>query len=228
MNRLPALVVPAKTRRTSALIFLHGLGDTGHGWSAISENFRLRRKFDECTFIFPHAPTIPITLNFGMLMPGWFDTTDISNIPNAEDEAGILRSVEAAHNFIEHEIEQGVPSERIVLGGFSQGGAIALLAGLTCKHKLGGIVALSTWMPLHRQCASMCTDANKNTPVFQAHGELDKVVKYEWGVETTRQIKDVLGHPIEWHSYPHLEHSADSQELGHLEKWMEERIPPLD
>jgi len=224
MTSAAAIVVPAATRHTSTFIFLHGLGDTGAGWSSVSENFRLRRKFDECSFIFPHAPVIPITLNMGMRMPGWFDLNSLSEIQTGEDEAGILQSVRKVHGIIKEQMDKGIASDRIVLGGFSQGGSVALIAGLTCEHKLGGIVAFSTWLPLHKKLGTLIKDANKQTEIFQAHGEQDFVVRYSWGQMSVEYLKK-LDIKVEWHSYPNLDHSADPQEIADMEKWLERKLP---
>lgn len=217
--------MPAARRQTSTLIFLHGLGDTGNGWAAVSENFRLRRKFDDCSFIFPHAPAIPITVNFGMHMPSWFDITEFSNISVVEDETGVMRSVELGHKIIDEQIQRGIPSNRIIIGGFSQGGAIALLAGLSCKHKLGGIIALSTWLPLRSKFASLITQVNQDTPIFLAHGKADNTVQYEWGIQAMKTLKETMGRPVEWHAYAGLDHSADPQEIDHMQKWLEKTLP---
>ncbi|KAI5851330.1 Phospholipase/carboxylesterase/thioesterase [Morchella snyderi] len=219
MTTAAAIVVPAATKHTATFIFLHGLGDTGAGWSSVSENFRLRRKFDECTFIFPHAPRIPVDLNMGMRMPSWFNLYSLSDTEAREDESGMLSSAEKVHGIIQEQIDKGIASERIILGGFSQGGAVALLSGLTCKHKLGGIVALSTWLPLSKKIKSMTQDANKETPILQAHGEQDTVVRFEWGQATKKTLEE-LHQPVEWHSYPDLDHSADPQEIMDMERWM--------
>ncbi|RPB14781.1 Phospholipase/carboxylesterase [Morchella conica CCBAS932] len=224
MTTAAAIVVPAATKHTATFIFLHGLGDTGAGWSSISENFRLRRKFDECTFIFPHAPRMPVDLNMGMRMPSWFNLYTLSEMDTREDESGMLSSVEKVHGIIQEQIEKGINSERIILGGFSQGGAVALLSGLTCKHKLGGIAALSTWLPLSKKIASMTQDANKETCIFQAHGEMDGVVKFKWGEDTKAILQEKLHQPVEWHSYPDLDHSADPQEIMDMERWMQKII----
>ncbi|RPB01759.1 hypothetical protein L873DRAFT_1763484 [Choiromyces venosus 120613-1] len=226
MTSAAAIVVPAATKHTATFIFLHGLGDSGAGWSSVSENFRLRRKFDECSFIFPHAPMIPISLNMGMRMPGWFDIVSLTDILASEDETGILGSARNIHAIIQEQINKGIASERIILGGFSQGGALALLAGLTSEHKLGGIVGLSTWLPLHRNIESLVSEANKKTDIFLAHGELDGVVRYRWGKLTEALLRDKLGHNVEWHSFPLLEHSADPQEISDMEKWLHARLPP--
>ncbi|TGZ82338.1 phospholipase/carboxylesterase [Ascodesmis nigricans] len=225
MTSVPAIVVPAvanaSVTQVSTFIFLHGLGDTGHGWLPVAQNWRLRRRFQECAFIFPHAPSIPITLNYGMRMPGWFDITSLKDISSREDEEGMTKSIEAVHRIIEEQIEKGVKSEKIVVGGFSQGGAIALLSGLSCKHQLGGIVALSTWLPMRNKIQSMIPEGKAKTPIFQAHGQADETVKFEWGQLSRDFLKERLGQEVDWHQYPDLGHSALPEEINDLEAWLE-------
>jgi len=226
MSAFNAVVVPAanKAKQTAAFIFFHGMGDQGASWATMAENFRLRRKFDDCAFIFPNAPSIPMTINMGMKMPGWFDLSTLSDESAPEDEKGMNASKELIHGMIKEQIDKGIPSERIVVGGFSQGGVVSILAALTAEYKLGGLVCMSTWLPMRKKIADMKHSANSELSVFQAHGELDYVVRYVWGEKTRDALKE-LGHPVEWHSYPNLDHSADPQELLDLEKWLEKRIP---
>uniref|UniRef100_A0A8C0L6S0 palmitoyl-protein hydrolase n=1 Tax=Canis lupus dingo TaxID=286419 RepID=A0A8C0L6S0_CANLU len=140
-----AATVSGAERETAAVIFLHGLGDTGHSWADALSTIRL----PHVKYICPHAPRIPVTLNMKMVMPSWFDLMGLS--PDApEDEAGIKKAAENIKALIEHEMKNGIPANRIVLGGFSQGGALSLYTALTCPHPLAGIVALSCWLPLHR------------------------------------------------------------------------------
>ncbi|KAH0019166.1 hypothetical protein KCU80_g17311, partial [Aureobasidium melanogenum] len=170
---MAAIVLPAARRHTSTVIVMHGLGDSGHGWSFLADMWK--GKFEETSFIFPHAPEIPISVNMGMRMPGWYDIVRPRNSANVctlspqssntlktyrpckrditdfapqmsfddiqqhEDEAGITRSQAYIHSLIAKEIEKGIPSERIVLGGFSQGGAMSLMSGVTAPTRLGGI-----------------------------------------------------------------------------------------
>ncbi|KAI5809881.1 Phospholipase/carboxylesterase/thioesterase [Peziza echinospora] len=222
MTSAAAIVVPAATTHTATFIFLHGLGDTGAGWSSISENFRLRRKFDEVAFIFPHAPTIPITCNGGMRMPGWYDITDFPNLSSSDDEAGMLRSISAINAIIGEQVDKGIPPERIIVGGFSQGCAIALLTGLTSERPLGGIVALSGYLAFRDKIAQMRTEVSKKIPIFMAHGKRDPVVKFAWGEESKNMLVDKLGQQkVTWKTYANLEHSANLQEMNDMEAWME-------
>jgi len=224
MTSVPAIVVPAATRHTATLIFLHGLGDTGYGWSSIAENFRLRRKFDEAAMIFPHARPMPITCNMGMVMPGWYDIKDFGNLPNAEeDQAGMLQSVSTINKIIGEQVDKGISPERIIVGGFSQGGVIALMTGLCSERRLGGIIALSSYLPLCDRIATMLTEKGKKVPIFMGHGKRDQVVRYEWGMES-KELLDQMGLEVTWRAYDDLQHSATPAEISDVEQWMEQRL----
>ncbi|KAK1758482.1 Phospholipase/carboxylesterase/thioesterase [Echria macrotheca] len=212
------LVIPAAARHTATVIFFHGLGDSGHGWSFAIENFRRREKLSGVKFILPHAPSIPITVNGGYRMPGWYDITDmgrdVDSLRRNEDKEGLLRTTEYVHSLIKQEMDAGIPSNRIVLGGFSQGGAVSLFAGLTAKVKLAGIVALSAYLMLSGQFAELVPkpEFNKDTPVFMGHGDSDMVVPTQLGIRSKDVIKG-LGYDVTMKVYPDLEHSADPQEI---------------
>ncbi|MCJ1304669.1 hypothetical protein MMC08_007482 [Hypocenomyce scalaris] len=245
-----ALVVPALKRHTATVIMAHGLGDSGAGWVSLAENWRRRGKFEEVAFIFPNAPHIPITVvslmsikrtmelgkrwkdeitcNFGMHMPGWYDITTFSELAQAHDEPGILRSREYFNSLIKAETEKGIPSTRIVLGGFSQGGAISLFTGVTCPSKLAGIFGLSSYLLMHGKIKGLipAENPNKDTPIFMGHGDKDQLVKYEWGQKTAQILKD-WGWKVDFKTYPGLVHSADPEEIDDLEAYLKERLPPL-
>ncbi|KAF4304083.1 hypothetical protein SLS57_012147 [Botryosphaeria dothidea] len=227
---IPApLVVPALKRHTATVIVAHGLGDSGAGWMFLAENWRRRNKFDEVSFIFPSAPSIPITINMGMRMPGWYDILSLSDInQRSEDETGIKRSMEYFHGLIKQEMDKGIPSNRIVIGGFSQGGAMSLLSGLTSPNKLGGIFGLSCYLLLQNKIREMVPEENpnKDTPIFMAHGDIDPVVRYEWGQRTASKLKE-WGWKIDFKTYQGLPHSADPEEIDDLEAYLKERLPPL-
>ncbi|EOD52397.1 acyl-protein thioesterase 1 [Neofusicoccum parvum] len=223
------LVVPALKRHTATVIVAHGLGDSGAGWMFLAENWRRRNKFDEVSFIFPSAPSIPITINMGMRMPGWYDITSLSDInQRSEDEAGIKRSMEYFHGLVKEEMNKGIPSERIVLGGFSQGGAMSLLSGVTSPEKLGGIFGLSCYLLLQNKIREMIPEENpnKDTPIFMGHGDVDPVVRYEWGQRTASKLKE-WGWKVDFKTYQGLPHSADPEEIDDLEAYLRERLPPL-
>ena len=149
--------------------------------SFLAENWRLRNKFEETKFVFPNAPSIPITVNAGMKMPGWYDIADLGELANrSEDEAGILKSQKVFHDLIASEVKAGIPSERIVLGGFSQGGAMSIFSGVTCPSKLGGIFGLSCYLLLAGKVRELIPkeNPNKETPIFIAHGDADRESHY--------------------------------------------------
>ncbi|KAH0538222.1 hypothetical protein FGG08_005191 [Glutinoglossum americanum] len=236
MSTPGAIVIPAVTKHTATVILAHGLGDTGAGWAGIARNFRRRSKLDEVAFIFPNAPTIPITINGGMRMPGWFDirrlknATSVEDLSREEDEEGILRCRDYFHSLIRDETtNKGIPSERIVIGGFSQGGAITLLSGVSCPTKLGGIFGLSSYLPLRDKLKDMIPsdNPNSNTKIFMAHGMEDPLVRYDWGIKTGEKLTE-LGYTVDFRGYAcsGLDHSADVRELDHFENYLAEVLPP--
>ncbi|KAL8647790.1 MAG: hypothetical protein Q9226_006283 [Calogaya cf. arnoldii] len=227
MAQLAPLVVPALKKHTATVIWAHGLGDTGHGWLSMAENYRRRGKFEEVAFIFPNAPNIPITVNFGMQMPGWYDIIAFNDLAQAQDQPGILKSRDYFHSLIKAEIDKGIPSSRIILGGFSQGGSISIFAGLTSPYPLAGIFCLSSYLLLADALPKLITpavkSANSSTPIFMGHGEVDPLVKLEWGQRTAEALKG-LGWQVDMRVYKGLAHSADPKEMDDLEGWLSERL----
>ncbi|KAL2056283.1 hypothetical protein ABVK25_003306 [Lepraria finkii] len=222
-----ALVVPALKKHTATVIWAHGLGDSGAGWMPIAENFRRREKFEEVKFVFPNAPNIPITVNFGMSMPGWYDITTFSDLAQAHDQPGILKSRDYFNALVKEEIGKGIPSSRIVIGGFSQGGAISLFTGITSPEKLAGIFGLSSYLLLHDKIADYVSkeESNRDTPIFMGHGDMDPMVKYEWGTDTAKRLKEMGWTNVDFRTYRGLAHSADMKEIDDLERWLGERLP---
>ncbi|OAG38414.1 hypothetical protein AYO21_07397 [Fonsecaea monophora] len=224
-----ALIVPALKTHTATVIMAHGLGDSGAGWVSLAETWRRRGKFEDVKFIFPNAPNIPITVNFGMRMPGWYDITNFSDLKHDFDEPGILRSRATFNKLITDEIDAGVPSNRIILGGFSQGGAMSLFTGATTPHKLGGVFGLSCYLVLGdkiKDFAKEANGANKDTPFFMGHGDADELVKHQWGVQSAEYLRNELGHKVEFKTYPGLAHSADMKEIDDLEEFIKRCLPP--
>ncbi|RMX74401.1 hypothetical protein D0869_12634 [Hortaea werneckii] len=229
-----ALVVPAVKRHTSTVIWRRMNNPTHPSLpqhrSFLADQYRLQNKFSETKFIFPNAPSIPITVNMGMRMPGWYDISDIGDLANrsSEDEPGILRSQKVFHALIAEEIASGIPTERIVLGGFSQGGAMSLLAGITCPTKLGGIFGLSSYLLLRDKVQSLvpAESPNKGTGIFMGHGDSDPIVRYEWGQQTAAKLQE-WGWKVDFRTYAGLVHSAAPQEIDDLEKYLMEKIPEV-
>ncbi|KAJ5249135.1 acyl-protein thioesterase 1 [Penicillium chermesinum] len=226
-------VVPALKKHTATVIMAHGLGDSGAGWMALAQNWRRRGKFEEVTFIFPNAPNIPITVNMGMKMPGWYDIAKLGGDLNVEDvirnqdEPGILRSREYFNGLVKEQMDKGIKPSRIVLGGFSQGGVMAVFTGLTSKEKLGGIFGMSCYLTLSDRIKNYVPEdwPNKDTPVWLAHGEDDEVVKFPLGQMSHKMMKELGVQNVSFKSYPDLGHSADPQEIVDLEKFLEETLP---
>ena len=199
----------------ASVVWLHGLGADGYDFDPIVPALRLPGG-PEIRYVFPHAPVRPVTINGGMAMRAWYDIYAIQRGAR-EDEAGIRESGEAIAALIRREAERGVPPERVVLAGFSQGGAIALHAGLRYPEKLAGIIALSTYLPL-KAAAGEFHDANRATPIFMAHGSLDPLVPATLGEDSARFL-ETAGYPVQYKSYT-MPHSVCPQEVEDIRRWL--------
>ena len=197
-----------------AVIWLHGLGADGHDFEPIVPELGLRIPV---RFVFPHAPVRPVTINGGMAMRAWYDILGF-NRTAAEDDAGVRTSASAVVELIDREIERGIPSERVVLAGFSQGGAIALHTALREPRKLAGVMALSTYLPLAATLPGERSPANARMPIFMAHGAVDNVLPLALG-ETARRALEALGYAVEWHVYP-MAHSVCLEEISAIGAWL--------
>ncbi|KAH9227468.1 hypothetical protein K456DRAFT_1754089 [Colletotrichum gloeosporioides 23] len=233
ISRAAPLVFPAAGKHTATVIFAHGLGDTGNGWASAVENWRRRQRLDEVKFVLPHAPQIPITCNFGMRMPGWFDIKKldgtVESLRENEDAPGILASNEYFHSLVQAEVDAGIPADRIVLGGFSQGGAMAIFSGLTGTHKVAGIVGLSCWLLLSERFASLvpADKPNQATPIFMGHGDADPLVRPELAALSMEALKK-LGYDVSRTLYPGMGHSACLEELDDVEAFLLKQLPPTE
>jgi lysophospholipase-1 len=235
IRRAAPLIVPAVERHTATVIFFHGLGDQGQGWVDVVEMMRqTKRRLGQVKFILPNAPTIPITMNGGFPMPGWFDIKALGPNVDAlgsrtvnEDGPGILQSQAYVHSLIQEEIGAGIPSERIMLGGFSQGGAISIFAGLTAPVKIGGIIGLSSWLLLSQSFRDHVPagDFNKATPILMGHGGADPLVRYPLGKESESVLKG-MGYNVTFNTYNGMQHSACNDEIAHVEEFIAATLPP--
>ncbi|XP_072307123.1 acyl-protein thioesterase 1 [Eucyclogobius newberryi] len=221
---LSAAIVPAARKATAAVIFLHGLGDSGHGWADALEGLRM----PHVKYICPHAPPMPVTLNMRMVMPSWFDIYGL-NFTSSEDEVGIKRSSENIKALIEQEVKNGIPSHRILLGGFSQGGALSLYTALTTHHKLAGVVALSCWLPLHDSFPQASANSvNKDMHVMQCHGNADPLVNYAFGKMTSEKMKTLINPAnYSFNTYQDLAHSSCPKEMADIKLFIEKTLPPI-
>ena len=206
---LPAVEIAPASTPDATVIFLHGLGDDGHGWSDMVPALRLPTTLS-VRFLFPHAPEMPVTINGGYVMPAWYDLYD-ADFKARADLSGVRTSRSHVEHLIARERQRGIAASRIVLGGFSQGGAVALDAGLRHAERLAGLVALSTYLIDPASLAEEASAANKRTPIFLAHGTADEVVRFDWG-DASRKLLESAGWPVEWHTYP-MPHSAVVEEL---------------
>ncbi len=205
---------------TATIIWLHGLGADGHDFEPIVPELDLPAD-TPVRFIFPHAPKQPVTINGGMVMRAWYDLTG-TEFARREDAAGVMRSAQLIEKLIQREIERGIPSTRIFLAGFSQGGAIALQTGLRYPQPLAGILALSTYLPLADRLSSEAHASNRAVPIFMAHGLYDPVVPFALG-DHSFQVLQENGYNIEWHSYP-MPHSVHPDEIRDIGAWLRLRL----
>ncbi len=200
----------------AAVVWLHGLGADGHDFPPVVPMLGLGEDHG-VRFIFPHAPHIPVTVNGGMLMPAWFDILGM-DFDRRVDEAGLLRSVDQVAALLDREQERGIAPGRLVLAGFSQGGAIALHLGLRHPTQLAGIMALSTYLACDGDLEAERTAAGAATPVFQAHGTQDPMVPFALG-QAARERLQGLGQTLEWHEYP-MGHEVCPEELVAAGAWL--------
>lgn len=199
----------------ASVIWLHGLGADGYDFDPIVPALRLPGG-PEIRYVFPHAPVRPVTINGGAEMRAWYDIVAIQRGAH-EDEVGIRESGAAVSALIRREAERGIPAHRVVLVGFSQGGAIALHAGLRYPERLAGIIALSTYLPL-RAAAAEFHAANRDTPIFMAHGSLDPVIPAVLGEESAKFLSEV-GYEVVFKSYV-MPHSVCPEEVEDIRRWM--------
>lgn len=201
---------------THSVIWMHGLGADGYDFHPFVPQLQLPAGLS-IRFVFPHAPAIPVTLNGGYVMPAWYDILSIEGIDRHIDTAGIEQSMAAVRQLIAAEVERGIPEHNIMLAGFSQGGVISVLTGLTHPRRLGGIIALSTYLPAREHWTF--ADANRSIPIFVAHGRQDPVVPYVLG----QQLRDLLrdaAYTVEWHDYA-MPHSVCPQEIHDISAWLQ-------
>ncbi len=200
----------------ATIIWMHGLGADGHDFEPIVPEL-VRRGERSLRFVFPHAPVRPVTLNNGYRMRAWYDIVSIQR-GAAQDEAGIRASHSIVEALIRRENERGIPSSKIVLAGFSQGGAMALYSGTRYPEKLAGIIGLSCYMLLESHFTAERAAENHATPIFLGHGTQDPVVSPLLG-EATRRMLETEGYAVEWHAYP-MPHSVCPQEVADIAAWL--------
>jgi phospholipase/carboxylesterase len=218
---LPCVEIEPRRKADAAVIWLHGLGADGHDFEPIVPHLGLGADA-AVRFVFPHAPAIPVSLNFGMVMPAWYDIAGPDLKRTRHDEAGIRRSAASVETLIARERERGVASERIVLAGFSQGGAIALHVALRHGERLAGLIALSTYLLLEETLAAERSDANRAIPILQCHGTMDPMVPEERG-RACRDGLTALGWSVRYETWP-MQHQVCDEEIDVIGGWLRERL----
>lgn len=216
-ERLPAIEIETTDQPRFSVIWLHGLGANGSDFVPVVPELGLYDDYG-ARFIFPHAPSLPVTCNGGYLMPAWYDIISLDSDSRQIDEAGILESRRAIGQLIARENERGIPSHRIFIAGFSQGGAVAYTTALTYPERLAGVLALSTYIPLPDLLVREATAANRTLPVFAAHGTADDVVSPALG-RTARDFLIEHGYQPAWHEYP-MPHSVCPEEIEAIGEWL--------
>lgn len=224
-----SVIIEASATHTASLIFLHGLGDTGYGWAPVMR--QLAKRFTFMKFILPHAPTRPVTLNNGFRMPSWYDIKSLSEPDESEDVAGLQASSRTLLDLVGRERQAGIPSERIFIGGFSQGGAVSLFTMLTRPEEssnLAGIIALSAYVPGRTYVKTHSPQPLKLTlPVFIAHGTADRVVAYGWHRDSVQYLKSVLPEAtasLTVHTYEGMEHCTCGEEMADLAEFLDRQL----
>lgn len=220
MNKglLDCVEINPEAKASYTVIWLHGLGADGHDFEPIVPELRLPDHIP-VRFVFPHAPKRPVTINGGMEMRAWYDIIDM-NLSKSPDIEGVLESAEMVNNLVQRELDSGMSPEKIVLAGFSQGGAVALHAALRYDKTLAGLLALSTYSPTIDTLEKEGADANKSIPIMMAHGKFDPVIAIQLGLDTRRRLHE-LGYPVQWHEYP-MEHQVCMEEIEAISAWMSE------
>jgi phospholipase/carboxylesterase len=199
-----------------AIIWMHGLGADGNDFVPMVRELDLTG-LPGIRFIFPHANTMPVTINNGYVMRSWYDITGLE-LGRREDENGLRASQQDIEAFIEREKARGIPASRIILAGFSQGCAMTIQTGLRHPERLAGLLCLSGYVPLSAQLGTERTDASKSTPIFMAHGRYDNVVPFN-RAEASRDLLVSLGYQVEWHEYA-MQHTLCLEEVQHISAWL--------
>ena len=205
----------------AAVIWMHGLGADGNDFVPIVKELRLPSSL-ALRFVFPHAPMVPVTINGGAVMRAWYDIS-FDGLAKRADADGIRRSRAEIENLIAREKSRGIAASRIVLAGFSQGGAIALQTGLRHAERLAGLMVLSSYLPLADTLAGEASSANRDVPIFMAHGTQDPMVPISLSAQSCGRLMQ-MGYRVDWHEYG-MEHSVCMEEIVEIGKWLQSVLP---
>lgn len=220
MQSIQTVEVAADGDAQGSVIWLHGLGADGHDFEPVVKELQLSGVLN-LRFVFPHAPVRPVTVNNGMTMRAWYDIVSLDR-GGPQDESGIRQSSELVVQLIQAERERGVPDNKILLAGFSQGGAIVLHCGLRQRERLAGIMALSTYLPLHQYFAAEVVNnseaQDRSVPILMAHGRQDPVLPIDLG-QNSRDALSSGGYNVQWHEYA-MGHAVCAEEIVDIRKWL--------
>ncbi len=214
---LEAIEIETAPNPDAAVVWMHGLGADGHDFEPIVPELRLPAT-TRIRFVFPHAPLRPVTINQGHVMRAWYDIRALAGV-RREDEAGVRQSARQIEALLARERQRGIAPGRIVIAGFSQGGAMALHVGLRYPDRLAGILALSCYLPLANTLDTELSPANRDVPIFWAHGLHDPMIPQAMAEQGRAQLGE-LGYQIDWHQYP-IPHSVSAEEIADVARWLE-------
>jgi len=214
MQTPDAVEVTTGENPAGSIIWLHGPGADGHDFGPIVPELRLPTGLS-LRFVFPHAPVQPVTINGGMAMRSWYDILSLDSAGRA-DRDGLLKSSALLEELIAREIKRGIEPHKIVIAGFSQGGAVAIHTALQTEHSIAGLMALSTYMALPEDAESAV--CRKDLPIFMAHGSFDPVLKMDWGRSSADKLTE-HGYAVDWHEYP-MAHAVCPQEIADIGQWL--------
>ena len=212
---LPCIDIEPDLPARSTVILLHGLGADGNDFVPMVAQLQLPAEM-AVRFVFPNAPSIPVTINGGYVMPAWYDITEI-NIDRKIDASQLIASAESIRQLVDRETDRGIPSERIVLAGFSQGGAVAYQTALTYMQPLAGLLCMSSYFATRETITP--NSANRNLPVFICHGTQDPMVPERMGREAEGELM-ARGYEVEYKSYP-MEHAVCAEEVADISRWLQ-------
>lgn len=215
-TRLPSIISNPNTPVRCSVIWLHGLGASNNDFAPLVPELGIQDELG-IRFIFPQAPNMPVTINNGMVMPAWYDISEMDLMRRA-DSAGIKLSSATISEMINDEIAMGIEPSNIVIAGFSQGGVIAIDAGIRFPSTLAGIMALSTYVPARDTLPNAEKSGNGGIQIFYGHGDFDPVIPIEQA-ESSRRFLEENGYSVDWHSYP-MEHSVSPKEITHIKEWL--------
>ncbi|MDP3858753.1 MAG: carboxylesterase [Stagnimonas sp.] len=215
-----AVILPAPGNHTATVIWLHGLGADGNDFVPIVPELGLPRQHG-IKFVFPHAPVQPVTINNGMPMRAWYDILSLTRMEK-QDIAGTQASAARIAGLLDAERAAGIPGERLILAGFSQGCAMTLYTGLRYPHRLGGLLALSGYLPLHDRLATEAAAVNKNLPILMCHGQYDPVLPMVLG-KSSAEILTAAGYPVDWREYP-MQHQVCAEEIDAIGDFLRQRL----